>query len=91
MWKLEEFETTSKVEKWRLLGLACNVNGEPHPNLSNALLVLENDPALCGLIYFDEFLHRIMFNQKPLRELDDTDELNILVLHTAQGGHQEYE
>ena len=56
--------------------LQLSKNGRLLANLNNAVFLLENDPALQGLIWFDEFVGRLMTGDPP-REWADTDDINL--------------
>jgi putative DNA primase/helicase len=59
--------------------LDCNgPHHTPRPTLSNAVKILEKDPIFTGLVWYDEFLDRILTGQ-PAREWHDADDLNLTV------------
>lgn len=61
---------------WESLGLKRNSRGSPEDNLSNAMLVISDHPALGGKIWADDFLQRIMTTWNgPKREWKDGDDL----------------
>lgn len=67
------------VVMWKEWGLQMSANGSaPIANLSNAVAILENDPELKGLFYFDEFLQRVIAIDGP-REWADQDDLRIVI------------
>lgn len=69
----------SQVSRWLEWGLDRNGNGVPVANLNNAVGVLENDPTLKNMVWFDSFLQRILTGD-PAREWQDADDVN-LTLH----------
>jgi len=66
----------SQVGRWLSWGLDRNGNGLPYTNLNNAVRVLEADPTLKSLCWFDEFLGRILTGN-PAREWTDGDDINL--------------
>jgi predicted P-loop ATPase len=70
---------TSQVGRWLAWGLDRNGNGLPLTNLSNAVRVLEADDKLQGLVWFDEFLGRLMRRpgrgEREPREWRDADDI----------------
>ena len=71
---------------WERLGIATTKAGVPHYNMDNVVRFLENETAIPGLLWFDDF-HQKMFTQfdlaafQPLthaREWRDTDELALV-------------
>ncbi len=44
--------------------LACGENG-PYAIVGNAVIVLDNDPALIGMVAYDEFAHRLVMTRPP--------------------------
>lgn len=66
----------SQVGRWLKWGVERNGNGIPLTNLNNAVRVLEADPRLDGLVWFDEFLQRLMTGD-PAREWTDADDINL--------------
>lgn len=67
---------SSPVAKWLAWGLERNGNGLPITNLNNAVAVIESDPQLRGLVWFDEFLNRVMTGS-PAREWTDADDIDL--------------
>jgi predicted P-loop ATPase len=65
------------LDDWKIWGLQCSSNGIPLANLSNAVSILDNDPAMKDLFYYDEFLQRIM--RADSREWSDHDDLGIVI------------
>jgi predicted P-loop ATPase len=53
-----------------------NSNGEPAPNLNNAVTVLELDPKLKGRVWYDTFLNRLLTGE-PAREWTDVDDIEL--------------
>lgn len=71
-------QPTNHVAMWQAWGLDCGGrNGDPVPNLNNAVRILEHDTALRGLVWYDEFLNRLLTKD---REWSDVDILE-LTLH----------
>jgi predicted P-loop ATPase len=66
----------SQVSRWLAWGLDRNGNGVPLANLNNAVAILEHDPRLQGLLWFDEFLQR-MLTGDPVREWTEADDGNL--------------
>ena len=69
----------SRKVDWYVWKLDCNNAGEPVTNLNNAVSILERDLQLNGLVWFDEFLSRILTvgsDGKP-REWGDPDDINL--------------
>lgn len=66
----------SQVGRWLQWGIERSGNGLPIVNLNNAVRVLEADPALRGLVWFDDFLNRLMTGE-PAREWTDADDVNL--------------
>lgn len=66
----------SQVGRWLSWGLDRNGNGLPYTNLNNAVRVLEADPNLKSLCWYDEFLQRVLTNDPP-REWSDADDINL--------------
>jgi putative DNA primase/helicase len=64
---------------WAAL-LTCSDKGVARPNHSNAVLVLQHDPA-CGpeAIWYDEFLDRVLVQASPVREWRDDDDTRLTV------------
>ena len=62
---------------WKTWGLSLTKDGPPHVNLSNAALILENDPHFKEAVYFDEFLQRVIRRNSPEREWHDSDDLEV--------------
>jgi predicted P-loop ATPase len=73
----------SQVARWLSWGLDRNGNGAPLANLNNAVTILERDPALQGLVWFDEFLQRLLTGT-PAREWTEADDIN-LCLYMQRG------
>lgn len=71
----------SQIGRWLAWGLERNGNGLPLTTLSNAVRCLEADEKLRGLIWFDEFLQRIMrrpgAGETSSREWTDADDINL--------------
>lgn len=60
---------------WQQWGLQLGgKGGPPLANLSNAAAVLESDPKLNGLVWYDAFLARILTGEPP-REWSDHDDI----------------
>lgn len=66
------------LDSWQVWGLQCSQNGLPLANLSNAVSILDNDPALKNLFYYDEFLQRVMHTTDK-REWSDQDDLGLVI------------
>lgn len=69
-------KSNPKYPIWESWGLALASNGAPLPTLANAVSILEKDDTLAGLMWFDEFLNRIMTAEPP-REWGDADDLHL--------------
>jgi putative DNA primase/helicase len=69
---------------WTAL-LTCSDKGVARPNHSNAVLVLQHDPA-CGpdAIWYDEFLDRVLVQASPAREWRDDDDTRLTVFMQDQ-------
>lgn len=65
----------SQVGKWLAWSLERNGNGAPVANLANAFRILNSDPKLQGIVWFDEFLNRLMTIGG--REWTDADDINL--------------
>src|SRR6266850_4541940 len=72
----EKRKSNPKYPIWESWGLALSTGGVPMPTLANAVSILEQDPGLVGLVWFDEFLQRIM-TEEPPREWGDADDLHL--------------
>lgn len=73
----ERRKQNPKFPIWDGWNLQLGSNGGPPlATLSNAVAILENDPALAGLVWFDEFLSRVM-TEDPPREWGDADDLHL--------------
>lgn len=68
----------SQIGRWLAWGVERNGNGIPIVNLNNAVRVLECDPQLRGLVWFDEFLQRLL-TSSPAREWTDSDDINLML------------
>lgn len=67
-------------DRWKEWGLQLGANGGPPlANLNNAVAILENDEELKGIVWFDDFLQRVM-TEDPPREWADADDIR-LALH----------
>lgn len=66
----------SQVNRWLSWGLDRNGNGIPLANLNNAVAILEHDPSVQGVAWFDEFLKKRMTGD-PAREWARVDDINI--------------
>src|SRR5882672_12343020 len=66
------------LDAWALWGLQCSQNGIPLANLSNAVSILDNDPALKNLFHYDEFLQRVMHTTEA-HEWSDQDDLGLVI------------
>lgn len=60
---------------WQQWGLLLNASKQAHPNLHNAITIIEQDDLFKGTIYYDEFLQRIIKKNSPLRDWKDSDDL----------------
>jgi putative DNA primase/helicase len=73
----------SQVSRWIAWNLDRAGNGLPHANLNNAVIALENDPTLKNLVWYDEFLQRILTQYKrgddvlEPREWTDADDVHL--------------
>ncbi len=66
-------------DRWDMLGLECTKSG-PVANENNAMRVLENHPDLRDLLWYDEFLGRIMTTGAAgPREWTDADDVRLTV------------
>jgi len=66
--------------QWSALKLSYTDKGGPHANETNAMAVLENHPGLSGLVWYDEFLGRIMTTGAGgNREWADADDVRLTV------------
>lgn len=68
--------TGSQASRWLAWGLDRNSNGVPYPNLNNAVAVLESDLKLRSIVWFDDFLQRILTGD-PAREWTDADDITL--------------
>ncbi len=75
----------SQVARWLAWGMDRNGNGLPFSNLNNVVIVLERDPALRGLVWYDEFLQRLMTGT-PAREWTDADDANLTLYMQREVG-----
>jgi predicted P-loop ATPase len=67
------------ADRWAMLGLETTKSG-PSANENNAMRVLENHPDLRDLLWFDEFLGRIMTTGPAgAREWTDADDVRLTV------------
>lgn len=67
----------SAFVSWEQLGLACNNNGIPHCNVSNAAMILASHPRILGNVWYDEFHQQVfstLFSEtvEPWAEFHDT-------------------
>jgi predicted P-loop ATPase len=64
---------------WSVL-LTCSAKGIARPNHSNAVLVLQHDPS-CGpdILWYDEFLDRVLVQAPTVREWRDDDDTRLTV------------
>jgi putative DNA primase/helicase len=69
----------STAGRWLEWGLQRNGQGAPLGNVSNAITVMEHDPQLRDLVYFDEFLQRLMLNRDPPREWTEADDIEVTI------------
>lgn len=75
----------SQVARWLKWNVERNGNGLPLTNLNNAVRVMEADPALRGLVWFDKFLNRFMTGD-PAREWTDADDVNLTLYMQREVG-----
>lgn len=75
----------SQVARWLKWNVERNGNGLPLTNLNNAVRVMEADPALRGLVWFDQFLNRFMTGE-PAREWTDADDVNLTLYMQREVG-----
>ena len=68
--------------RWAGLGLSLNGQGIPHPNMDNAVHVIEGDPTLHGRVWYDTFLQRLQTEPQTPRDWTDGDDL--LMTHYMQ-------
>lgn len=70
-------ETTSCFAMWQRLGLAMTDKGAPICNEDNVLRILESHPKLKTIIWYDEFLVRVLttWNSETHREWTDADDV----------------
>lgn len=63
---------------WDRYGLDRDGRRQPYTNLSNAVKVLQRDPAFAGRVYYDTFLQKIMTDWRggAAREWGDADDYN---------------
>lgn len=77
----------SRTDAWQIWGLQMAGKSEPRANMTNMRLVLELDPRLKGLAWFDKFYGSIMTTRdgKPAEWTDDDDAkvLNYMQLHVG--------
>lgn len=86
----DEIEPTSQIERRLSLGLDMSARGAAVTNLNNATLILERDRNCRDLVWYDEFLQRIMTGNaafppsdaahvptKGPREWTDADDINL--------------
>jgi predicted P-loop ATPase len=78
-------EAQGQVGRWLSWGLDRNGNGLPYTNLNNAVRVLEADPSIRGVCWFDEFLQRILTGD-PVREWSDADDINLTLYMQREVG-----
>lgn len=66
-------DSSSALVGWASMGLNCNQNGIPHPDISNAALIIAQRPEFRGHIWFDEFRERVYhdFHGTPQPWTDD--------------------
>ena len=69
---------TAPMDVWKEWGLQCSANGIPIANLSNVVAIIESDPTLKDLFYYDEFLQRVIATDGN-REWADRDDLAIVI------------
>lgn len=73
----------SQVSRWMAWNLDRTNNGMPVANLNNAVSVLEHDPTLKSLVWYDEFLQRLLTQYRrgddvlPPREWTEADDINL--------------
>lgn len=66
--------------RWVEWNLDRNSQGMPHPNLNNAVTILERDPMLKGRVWFDVFLNRMLTTGTDgPREWTDADVINLAI------------
>lgn len=65
---------------WSSWNLQCN-GGGPYSNINNVVNVLEKDPKLANLVWYDEFLQKLMTGSKDgaPREWADVDDVHLVV------------
>lgn len=72
----ERRKANPKLPIWEGWNLALSNNLVPVLSLANAVTILERDEGLAGLVWFDEFLQRLMTSDPP-REWGDADDLHL--------------
>ena len=72
-----EDEDSSGEEPYFEFGLTVSPGGQPTINIDNALRILEKDPSVKDIIWFDDF-HKKYFTKGP-REWADVDTLNLTI------------
>lgn len=78
-----ENQPNSQVGKWLAWNLDRTGQGMPVANLNNAVAVLEHDPTLQGLVWYDEFLQRLLTQYRrgdevfEPREWTEADDINL--------------
>lgn len=69
-------QALSLIGRWVAWDIERSGNGAAVANLSNAVRVLESDPALARLVWFDEFLQRTRTGS-PERDWTDADDIEL--------------
>jgi putative DNA primase/helicase len=85
-------EPVSQVGRWLAWALDRTGNGLPIANLNNAVKVLEHDATLKSLVWYDEFLQRLLTQYRrgdevyEPREWTEADDINLtLYMQRAVG------
>ena len=73
---LDAPEQTSALQRRFALGLDMNSKGMAESNLNNAITIIARDEGIQSIIWYDEFLQKIMTGN-PAREWTDADDYNL--------------
>ncbi len=72
---------------WYEWNLKMQSNFQPHASLDNVCTILDKDPNIKGLVYYDTFLQKT-YNCHSKREWADEDEVNLMLYIQRNAGIQ---
>lgn len=73
----EIVDPSTRVQRCIELGLNVNAKGEATADVDNAMLILENDKNVSSIVWYDEFLQKLMTGKHLPREWSDADDTSL--------------